>query len=254
MIEPKIVFIIAHRYYRTYTSFIKKYVDNIQSFYGDRSYIVIVDNLSKHLDDVVKMFENYERLTILVNTSECKFEQGAYNIGINFVLKNNLFEFFDYYVCTQDTFVLKNKFDFNILANKNTTACAINLYHMPITDYLEQPYVMEYLEKLEFDHELGNFEICFCNSFILHRSRVHRFLLMTKDIVITTKTQQEACERYLGGMMYHLNGGIVDSVDGFANDYNVLGYHPHKWNPNDHETYRYFMKHTQFKGEYTKDD
>lgn len=253
MFEHRIAFIIAHKYYRTYQTFIKYYVDNIQNFYGNRAYIVIVDNQSNYIEDITKMFENYERLTILINTSECKFEQGAYTIGINYILENNLFHLFDYYVCTQDTFILKNKFDFNILAAKCTTACPINLYHMPITDYMEQPYVMEYIEKLDMVDYIGQFDICFCNSFILHKSRIHRFLLLTKDFVITTKEQHQATERYFGVILYHLNNGITESIDGYANDYNILGYHPHTWNPMERDTFRYFMKHTQFKGEHTID-
>jgi hypothetical protein len=253
MKEHRIVFIIAHKYYRTYKSYIKYYVDNIQKFYGDRVYIVIVDNQSKYLDDIIKIFENYERVTILINTSECKFEQGAYNIGIKYILENNLFEIFDYYVCTQDTFILKNHFDFNILEDKNSLACPINLYHMPIRDYIEQPYVMEYLEKLDMVDTIGEFDICFCNSFILHKSQIHKFLNLTKDFIITKKIQQEASERYFGAILYHLNNSLSDSIDGFANDYNILGYHPHKWDPIERETFRYFMKHTQFKSEYSFD-
>ena len=255
MYQPRIVFIIAHRYYRTYKSFIKYYVDNIQKFYGDRAYIVIVDNQSKHLEDIIKIFEFYQRVTILVNSSPCKFEQGAYNIGIRYILENKLFGVFDYYVCTQDTFILKNKLDFtDIFEKQNIVACPINLYHMPVLDYIEQPYVLEYLQQINMQDDIGNFDICFCNSFILHKSRIDRFLLLTKDFVITEKKQQEACERYFGALLYHLNNDISASIDGFANDYNILGYHPHKWDPMERETYRYFMKHTQFKSEFTIDN
>jgi hypothetical protein len=253
MNDHRVVFIIAHKYYRTFQSFIKYYVDNIQKFYGDRAYIIIVDNQSKYIQDIIDIFQNYERVTILLNTLPCKFEQGAYNVGINFILENNLFHLFDYYVFTQDTFILKNKFDFHLLEEKNTVACSINLYKMPVIDYLEQPYVMDYLEKLEMVDSIGNFDICFCNSFVLHKSMIHRFLLLTKDFVITEKKQQEATERYLGAILFHLNNEVMESIDGYANDYNVLGYHPHKWNPMERETYRNFMKHTQFKGEHTMD-
>ena len=48
---------------------------------------------------------------------------------MRYLIDNNILDNYKYIVCTQDTFVLKNKYDFNILNNQNTTACTINSYY-----------------------------------------------------------------------------------------------------------------------------
>ena len=47
----KLCFIISHKYYKSYKSFIKYYVDNIKKFYPN-SFILIVDNNSENLEDI----------------------------------------------------------------------------------------------------------------------------------------------------------------------------------------------------------
>ena len=123
-----ICFVISHKYYRTYPSFIKLYVDNIQKFY-DNSLILICDNNSKYICDIKDIFKDYTNVIIIDNNTECKFEIGAYNCGINYIINNNILEKYEYYVFTQDNFIIKNKYDFNNLINNNVTACTINSYY-----------------------------------------------------------------------------------------------------------------------------
>ena len=48
----KLCFIIAQKYYRNYTTYIKYFVDNIQEFYPG-SLCIIIDNNSIHINDII---------------------------------------------------------------------------------------------------------------------------------------------------------------------------------------------------------
>ena len=108
----KVVFIISHKYYREFPpSYIKYYVDNIQKFYPNAC-TIIVDNNSNNLEeDIIIQFKDYKNLVILINNSECKYELGSYKVGIQYMIEKNFYNL-DYCVFTQDSFVLKNYFDF----------------------------------------------------------------------------------------------------------------------------------------------
>jgi len=75
----KVCFIISHKYYRNYESYIQYYVDNIQKFYPE-SLCIIVDNNSTHIDDIINKLNTYNNVIILSNVSLCKFEIGAYKL------------------------------------------------------------------------------------------------------------------------------------------------------------------------------
>ena len=208
----KLCFIISHKYYRQYTSYIKYYIDNINNYY-ENSLILIIDNNSKYIDDIKILFNNYPNVLILINDTECKFEIGAYKLGINYIINNNLLENYDYYIFTQDTFILKNKYDFNILTENNTKACAIHVFYPPKEQY-ENPIIMNILIKLNLQNRLDELSLCFANSFILNKSKISPFFEIIKDIVITNRFESECSERYLTGILYYLNDYIMTSIEG----------------------------------------
>ena len=114
-------FVIAHRYVRGYISYIEHYIDNITKFY-ENALIIVVDNNSPYKDDVLDKFKNKNNIILLDNNIEHKFEQGAYLVGVNYILENNLLNKYDYYVFTQDTYILKNKYNFDILIDNDVFA------------------------------------------------------------------------------------------------------------------------------------
>src|SRR3972149_7218479 len=103
----KLVFIIAHKYFRGYESYLKLYITNIQNFYND-ALILVVDNNSNFKDDIFNNIKSNINIIFLDNDIECKFELGAYQIGLKYLITNNLIDKYDYIVCTQDNFILKN--------------------------------------------------------------------------------------------------------------------------------------------------
>jgi hypothetical protein len=245
-------FIISHRYYRNHQSYIKYYIDNINNFYSN-SLIIIVDNNSKYLDDIKILLSNYTNVLILVNDTECKFEIGAYKVGINYILNNNLLEKYDYYIFTQDNFILKNKYDFNILINNNTKACALNTY-TKLKEYYYDPLTLGILNKIHINHMIHHLTLCWCNSFVLFKIKIIDFLDMVKDIVITVRRESECSERYLSGMLFKLNDEIMTSIDGDIEFHN-LKYDC--WTVNlieDNIPERSFLKKVQQKNENTADN
>jgi hypothetical protein len=245
------MFVIAHRYYRQYKSYIKYYVDNIQQFYGDDSFILIVDNNSKHLHDIREMFKEYTNIEIIVNDTICKFEIGAYKKGIEYIFEKKRLPDFDYYAFTQDNFVLKHRFDFNTLKEKNTMACSLNFsVH---TDKCYDKYI-PLLQKMHIEDALPHMNLCWCSSFILHQSRVMIFYDLTKDLVLTTRFDSEDGERYLSAILYKLNNHVVDSIDGEIVPCELLTYDCWKVDViNDDIPQRYFVKTVQQKTEWTPD-
>lgn len=245
-------FIISHRYYRNYQSYIKYYVDNINIFYKN-SLILIIDNNSKYLDDIKTLLNNYTNVIILVNNTECKFEIGAYKVGINYIINNNLLENYDYYIFTQDNFILKNKFDFNILLNNNTKACALNTFTKGKEEYYNE-ITLNILRKINLENRIDELTLCWCCSFILNKSIVIDFLNITKDIIITYRTESCFSERYLSGILYYLNNYIMTSIDGDIELHN-LKYNC--WTVNlieDNIPERFFVKKVQQKNEHTLDE
>ena len=124
----KLVFVIAHKYFRGYPSYLKYYIENIQRLYTD-SLILVCDNNSVFKEEVFEAIPPNDNIKFLDNDIECKFELGAYQIGIRYLLEHNLRDEYDFVICTQDNFILKNKYDFNILIDGDVTACPINSYY-----------------------------------------------------------------------------------------------------------------------------
>ena len=238
----KLLFIIALKYYRNYDTFIKYYVDNIQKFYQN-SFTLIVDNNSKYIDDVHTMFNGYDNVKIITNTSSKKMDIGAYLFGMDYLIENNLISTYDYFVFSQDTYILKNKYDFNILIENNVTAAAV--HSCPVgPDLLSK----EIIENLHLTPVLDKITLCWCNTFILHKSKILELREMLKPIVVFNKEYSCLAERYLSGMLYMLNTNSI-----FALDYTPQTYIRQISNPETSTENRYFIKILQNKNELTQD-
>jgi hypothetical protein len=249
----KVAFIISHRYYRSYQSYIKYYVDNIKHYYND-SLIIIVDNNSKYICDIMEIFKDYNNVIILNNDTECKFEIGAYKVGINYILSNNLLENYNYFTFTQDNFILKNKYDFNHLILNNITACALNTFNKHKEEYYN-PVTHDILTKINLQDRIDELTLCWCSSFILNNSKIIDFLNIVKDIIITQRWQSCCSERYLSGILYYLNNYRMISIDGDIETREILKYDC--WTVdliNDPIPERYFVKKVQQKTEKTVDE
>jgi hypothetical protein len=228
-----ICFIISCKYYRNYTSYIKFYIDNIINFYTNYL-IIIIDNNSININDLVLLFNhiNYKNIIILTNNIECKFEIGAYKIGIMYLFKNNLINNYDYYVFTQDNFVLKNKYDFNILKNNNIFASALNYLNIYPPYEEENPWLIsttyDILNKLNINDSYKIDKLCWCHSFVLHNSKIINFYNIVKDIIIEVRSFSVATEFYLPKILLILNNNKLFTIDGFA-----------EWRNNIHQNIKY---------------
>jgi hypothetical protein len=241
-------FIIAHRYYQNYPSYILHYIENIQKFY-ENSIIILVDNNSKYLHDIKRQLN--PDIIVLVNDTECKFEIGAYKVGINYILSNNLLNDFDYYVFTQDNFIIKNKYEFDILDKNNTFAAALDIFKVSNNDFYQNQIVMNVLKSINLEKKIDDLTLCWCNSFILNKTKIIDYLNIVKDIIIVNRSQSEASERYLSGILYYLNNHIMTSINniGSSEKYDC-------WSVdllNDSFPGIYFVKKVQQKNERTID-
>jgi hypothetical protein len=236
-------FIIAHKYVIGYESYLKTYVDNINTFYP-HSFIIIVDNNSDNLHDIVDNISHHSNILLLINNSNSKYELGAYIYALNWII-NNKFYNFNYYIFSQDTLVLINKYDFNILINNNITACSMvefNEKEMPDLYESFKDYTKNILEQLELYNCMDKITFCWGSNFIIHTTKIEQLFNYIKNIVLTVKRDSEAAERYMARIIYELNNHRNFNIDGF------LPYYQNKNNCNFNENKRiYFMKKHQFK-------
>jgi hypothetical protein len=216
--DYNICFVIAHKYIRNYPSYIEYYVENIQNFYKN-SLIIIVDNNSNNFEDILEKLKKYynKNLIILTNNTESKFEFGAYKVGINYILSNNILHNYDYYIFTQDSFILKHKYDFNNLIVNNVFACPIkthinDTYNRHNHDY-QEGFVYDIVKKMNLENRTQELRICWANSFLLHKSKIIDFILIASDIVTKNKADACSCERFLSPILYKLNNYRNYTVD-----------------------------------------
>jgi len=104
--EYRLVFIIAHKFIRGYQSYTKHYIETINRLY-EGALIIVVDNNSLNKDDVFDTLKEFTNVILLDNDIACKFEIGAYQIGLKYLIDYGLISNFDYCICTQDN--LKRK-------------------------------------------------------------------------------------------------------------------------------------------------
>lgn len=216
--ENKICFVIALKYYRTHPVYIREYVDNIRKHYTD-SFIIIVDNNSEHIEDIT--FE-YDNVIIITNTSDQKFELGAYNLGIKYIIDNGLTEKYEYYTFTQETFMLCEKFDIGELANNGVKACPLvcskqgSFAREFINEFVfgrKETLIIDTITELGLTSKIPELTFCFASSFILHKSKLSNFNKMTSHIKILNKIHSQCCERFLAGIFYILNDGVNTALE-----------------------------------------
>jgi len=247
--EKKSVFIIAHKYFRGYPSYLSHYIDNIISFYGDRSLILIVDNNSNYPEEVFNSITKRDNIIFLTNDIECKFELGAYQVGLRYILENKLLDECEYFVCTQDNFILKNKLDFNNMLESSIYACPINSY---LPDGACKDVCDNVLSMLNRNDNLDKITFCWCSSFIVHRTKVESLYEMLKQIVIKVRWESSASERYLARLLWELNDFKNNDIDGDIRDLEQNHYDCWTVDPIADST-SFFVKRVQQKNENTKD-
>jgi len=253
-----VVFIISHKYYRGYESYLKYYINNILSFY-DNPLIIVVDNNSSYKEEIFNSIEKNDKTIFLDNNIESKFEIGAYQVGLNYLVDNNLFNNYNYLIFTQDTFIIKNRYDFNTLYDNNIYACPINGcdQNNPISmDYFgthkhHMDIQQVVLSTLGLNDRLDEVSFCWCNSFIIASNKTEQLLSYFKKIIITNRSESSASERYLARILYELNNHKNYDIDG---DIRVLNrfYDSHSVNVYSNVD-SFFVKRNQQKTENTKD-
>jgi hypothetical protein len=226
--DYNICFVISCKYNRNYVTYIKYYVDNIIKYYTNYL-IIIIDNNSIYIDEIITLFNflNYKNIIILTNNIECKFEIGAYKMGIIYLFKNDLIDKYDYYVFTQDNFVFKNKYDFNIFKNNNIYASPI-IYLTLYSGYEnDHPWLInttsEIIKQLNLIEDSYNIiHGCWCHSFILHKSKIIDFYNITKNIIIKDRAYSVCSEFYLPNILLQLNNNKLFTIDGYSDFYNGI--------------------------------
>jgi len=242
----KLCFIIASKYIRGYESYINYYISNINNFYGEDAHVIVVDNNSVFKEDVFLDLKKYKNVTILDNNIESKFEIGAYTVAINYLIENNLNNNYEYYIFTQDNFVIKNKYDFNILSNQNVNACTIYSYEQ---DGLTS-IIQEVLTKLDLFNNLDKITFCWALGFILNKSKILQLSNYFNKIVVVNRAESEAGERYLARILYELNEHRNYDIDGRQD---CRRYDCWSIDLKTAITDHYFCKRVQQKTEKTKD-
>ena len=157
----RLIFIIAHKYIRGYPTYTQYYVDTIQRLYVN-PLIIIVDNNSLARDDIFNNLKDYKDVILLDNNISCKFEIGAYQVGMKYLIDHNIISNYSYCVCAQDNFILKNYFDFNQLRINNITACPINSFY---PDGECPDIVKDVLTRLNLYNNLDKMNFCWCSKF-----------------------------------------------------------------------------------------
>jgi hypothetical protein len=248
-----LTFIIAMKYYRGYESYLQYYIDNIKKFYPN-SLVIVVDNNSTHKDDIFDKLKHYGDVVLLENNIECKFELGAYQVGIKYLLDNDLLGS-TYCVFTQDNFILKNKYDFNILLKNNVKACTINSFRY---DYHMNHITERVLGNLNLLDNLDKVTFCWGNSFIVGGNKVLDLYEYLKTIIITIRAESEASERYMARILWELNDHNNFDIDGIIQQKLYEHASPAKYDCGNVDPYAeisdiFFLKKVQQKNERTLD-
>jgi hypothetical protein len=196
------------------------YIQNIQRHYP-KALTVVVDNNSQYRDDIFDKLREYDNVVLLDNNIDCKFELGAYQVGIKYILDNKLENKYEYLICTQDLYILKNKYDLTNLAKNNIGVAPI----VGWKNDLEIMYIVQpVLEHFNLLNRLEETDLCWCSSFVISSEKVLQLYEYLKQIIITNREGSKAAERYLGRLFLEINNGSKFAIDGEDNTYNVHGY------------------------------
>jgi len=250
----KLCFLIAHKYYRGYDSYIIKYINNINLYHKD-SLILIIDNDSKYLSDIEKLITQ-DNVRILVNKSDSGFELGAYTFGINWLIDNEISEY-EYYIFTQDNFILNKKINTEDLRVNNVKACTIYSYH---PDGAFDNISDQVLSNLNLLSEMDKITFCWCTSFLVRKDKILQLYDYISKIKIKNRVEGMASERYMARILYELNGKSNFDIDGNIKlivggngyDDSITKYNPTNVEISDNVDV-YFLKISQSKTEKTED-
>jgi hypothetical protein len=244
----KVGFIIAHKYFRGWESYLNYYINNIFEYY-ESPLVIVVDNNSKYKNDIFEKLDKKNEVVLLDNDIESKFELGAYQVGLRYMIEQNLHNEYDYVVLSQDNFIINKKLDFNQLLDNNVDACPINSY---FPDGELRGICDSVLGGLEMNNNLDKITFCWCSSFILGKKNINRMYEITKKIKQTVRTESCAAERYLARILWELNDYKNYDIDG---DIRVLIDKYDCWtvNPYDRNINSFFIKKVQQKNENTVD-
>lgn len=251
-VDPnKVCFIIAHKYFRGYESYLSYYLGNIQKLYPD-ALTIVVDNNSTYVEDIFGPLRNLKNVVFLINTGS-GFELGAYREGLKYVINNNLVNEYSYFILAQDTFILKNYFDFNQLIEKQVYALPINSMWLGGDSYARDigNKVLTDIGLSTDNWSRANF--CWCSSFIVANHKINQLSGYLNNIVQTVRHESEAAERYLGVILWELNDRkeTID-IDGGCKDLHLRFYDC--WNKNVYAPVSsIFRKHVQQKTQDTRD-
>ena len=250
MSSNKVCFVIAHKYYRGYESYLKYYIENIQKLYPE-ALTVVVDNNSQFVEDVFGPLKGLSNVVLLENDIESKFELGAYQVGIRYILDNGLLNDYTHYICAQDTFVLKNYYDFNQnMAIQGSYALPINSMY---ADGACQDVSDKVLNTLGMNDNWDKINFCWCSSFVVANHKIEQLYGWLKQIVQTVRWESEGAERYLARLLWELNEQRpCGDIDGTAADLHMRHYDTWQVNIYDDST-SYFVKKVQQKNENTVD-
>lgn len=183
-----VCFVIANKYVKSInSSYLKFYVDNINKYYPD-GFVLIVDNNSENMEDIYNLLNYNTNVKIITNDTEYKFETGAYRCGIQWLMENNLINNYNYFIFTQDTFMLKNIYDFN---EKSSLAFSLISFKY---DYFKQSVVENILQEIGLNDNYEKINLCVANSFGVHYSKIEQLFNYIKNIKTQTKQDSQIME------------------------------------------------------------
>jgi hypothetical protein len=229
-------------------SYLNYYVNNIFEYY-ESPLVVIVDNNSKYKEDIFQNLDKKNDVVLLDNDIESKFEMGAYQVGLRYLVEKQLYNEYDYVLLTQDNFIINKKLDFNKLIDDNVHACPINSYY---PDGELKGICDSVLGRLGMNDNLDKITFCWCSSFIIGKKNVIKLYEITKEIKQTVRAESCAAERYLARIIWELNDYKNHDIDGDIRDLKDK-YDCWTVNPYDRGINSFFIKKVQQKNEYTVD-
>jgi hypothetical protein len=215
----RVIFIISHKYYRGYESYLDYYINNIKKNY-ENHLIVVVDNNSNYKEDVFSKIKNLNNVVLLENNINSKFEIGAYTVGLDYLIGQNVLINYDYIVLTQDTFILKNKVDFNVLHDNNVKSCPINSY---IPDGMFEYISRDVLSSIGLYDNMDHITFCWCNSFIVSSDNAQKLYNYIKDINVINYPdhwKQDMISEAVYDMVRYMGNYDVDKME---REYNESG-------------------------------
>ena len=210
----KTCFIIAHKYFRGYTSYLKLYIERILSYYPE-ALVIVVDNNSTHKEEIFNTIDSTLNVVFLDNNIESEFELGAYRVGLSYLIDNNLTQEYSYIILTQDNFILNKRLDFQSLRELDIKACPINSY-FPDGAIAEVWHPV--LDRLGMNNNLDKITFCWCSSFVISNENVERLYGILQTIVQQTRRDSEGAERYLARILWELNNYSNFDLDGDIRD------------------------------------